>query len=97
MDVAVTELDLSGVDRGAVDFEYLVGAANRGARGFGVGFERIVVCAELFVLLASDDALLDECSITLDLITAPVLLCDLTRQVCFRLFLGSGVFGEIGL
>src|SRR5215470_15712116 len=95
MDVAVTELDLRGVNRGVVYFDRLVGATHCGARGFGVGFERIVVSAELFVLLTRHDALLDECSITLDLIAAPVLTRDLTREICFRLFLRSGVFGKI--
>ena len=68
-----------------------------GARGFGIGFKCVVVGAKLFVLLARDNALLDECSITFDLRTAPVLARDLTRQVRFGLFLGGGVFREIGL
>src|SRR6185369_9522771 len=97
MDVAVTELDLGCIDRCAIYLHRLIGTVHCGARGFGVRFERVVVSAELFVLLASDNALLDECSITFDLCAAPVLARNLTCKVRFRLFLGGGVFREIGL
>src|SRR5215217_3448818 len=97
MDVAVTELDLRCVDRCAIYFHCLISAAHCGARGFGVRFQRVVISAELFILLARYNTLLDECSITLDLCAAPILTGDLTRKVRFGLFLGGGVFGEIGL
>src|SRR5215217_1088816 len=67
MDVAVTELDLRCVDRCAIYFHCLISAAHCGARGFGVRFQRVVISAELFILLARYNTLLDECSITLDL------------------------------
>src|ERR1700752_1730688 len=97
MDVAVAELDLSCVNRSLVYLKGLVGATHCRTRSFRVCFERIVVCAELFVLLAGHDALLNQGSITLDLVAAPVLTRNFTRQIGFSLFFGGGVFCVIGL
>src|ERR1700752_1374602 len=86
MDVAVAELDLSCVNRSLVYLKGLVGATHCRTRSFRVCFERIVGCAELFVLLAGHDALLNQGSITLDLVAAPVLTRNFRRQIGLSLF-----------
>src|SRR5215203_2388796 len=97
MNVTVAELNFRGVDCSVVDFECFVGTTNGGARRLGVGFERIVVGPELFILLTCYYALLDQSSITFDLGSPPVLTRNLAREVCFGLFLRRDVFSEIRL
>src|SRR6185295_15583040 len=97
MDEAVTELQLRSFDSRVVDFERLVGTAHGCARGFSVGFQRIVVSAKLTVLLAGHDALLDQLSISFYLGAAPVFLCNFARQIRLGLFLRGEIFGEVRL
>src|ERR1041384_3765652 len=97
MNVTVTELDLRSLDSGVVGFERFVGTVNRGARGFRVGFQCVVIRAQLSVLFAWHHALLDQGAIALDLSAAPVFTCNLAREVRLSLFLRGNIFGKVGL
>src|ERR1051325_3589150 len=97
MDEAVTELDFRRLDRSVVGLDRFVGAMQGGTRGFGVGFPRVVVGAQLFILPFRANAWLDECALSFSLPAAPVRLCQLAREVCFALLLPRRVFQEVRL
>ncbi len=95
--VAITKLDLRALNGRRVHFHRFIRAAHCCASSFHVCPKRVVVRSELFVLLARNNALLNQHTISLNLSQAPFRLRDLSGQIRFSLFLQGAVFGKIGL